>query len=414
MKSFMLAQEGFGACATGGADGENVTVTNAADFTIYATSSLPYTITISGTVTLTSNLKVKSNKTIQGADSNSTVNGGIYIQSGVRNIIVRDLNLTNSPKVGEGDGITIMGGRSIFITHCTFIDCADGMCDITNQADSVTISWCRFRYVNQTTHRYVNLIGSNDTAPDLGYLRVTIHHCWYDQLCNERMPSVRFGRVHVYNNYYDSDSALYCVRSRLYAECLVENNYFEHIINPWEQALSKANGTIAGKLCAVNNNIAFMDTTNDITWLDGWYQDASIISKLIPGTDTVFAPPYTYILDDAHNVNSIVTANAGNKGHSSVDVHEPASIISKFLISQNYPNPFNPTTIIKYQVATSGHVCLTVFNVLGKVITTLVNEFKKPGNYTVQWIAKDVPSGVYFYQMKTREFLQAKKMQVLK
>ncbi len=181
------------------------------------------------------------------------------------------------------------------------------------QADSVTVSWCRFRYVSQTTHKYVNLVGANDThTSDLGRLHLTYHHCWYDQNCNERMPSVRFGRVHVYNNYYRSDSALYCVRTRLYAECLVENNYFERVQNPWELALSIKPGTITGKVHAANNNISFMETTYGVRWMEKTYEDTLIITTLIPGIDTVFIPPYSYTPDNALDVKSMVIAGAGN------------------------------------------------------------------------------------------------------
>jgi pectate lyase len=190
----MVAADGFGANTTGGAGGTSVTVTNAVDFNTYATSPLPYIITISGTIVLSGNVNITSNKTIEGVDSNATINGDLRIGNGAMNVIIQFLNITNPSKVGDGDGITIINGaKNIFVTHCTFIDCADGMCDITNQSDSVTVSWCRFHYINQTTHRYVTLVGSSDSALDSGYLHVTFHHCWYDQLCNERMPSVRFG-----------------------------------------------------------------------------------------------------------------------------------------------------------------------------------------------------------------------------
>ncbi len=315
MTSSMIAADGFGGNATGGAGGTVVTATNAANFTTYATSSSAYIINVSGTITLIGNVNVTSNKTIQGINSSSTINGDLRL-SGVSNVIIQYLNITNSPMpgVGDMDGITILNSaKRIFITHCTFTDCADGMCDITVQADSVTVSWCRFRYVSQTTHKYVNLVGANDAhTSDLGKLHLTYHHCWYDQNCDERMPSVRFGRVHVYNNYYSSDSALYGTRTRLNAECLVENNYFEKVQNPWEQGWGKAAGTVQGKLRAVNNNISYLDTTNGIRWVDGWYDDAYITSKLIPGTDVVFTPPYSYTPDNALDIKSKVMAGAGN------------------------------------------------------------------------------------------------------
>jgi pectate lyase len=408
--NIIVAQDGFGSNATGGAGGTNVTVTTATDYIIYATSLSPYIITISGTITLTGNVYVASNKTFQGADSNATINGGIYIRSGARNVIVKYLNLTNSPKNGEGDGITIMGGRNVFVTHCTFTDCADGSCDITEQADSVTVSWCRFRYVSQTSHRYVNLIGGSDSAPDLGYLHVTIHHCWYDQLCNERMPSVRFGRVHVYNNYYSSDSALYCVRTRLYAECLVENNYFGHVKNPWEVALSITTGTITGKLSAVNNNVSFMDTTNGITWISGWYKDQYIISALTSGTDKVFTPPYSYTLDNAQDVKNIVMTNAGNKKSGSDGVDESASKITGFALCQNFPNPFNPSTTINFEIPKSGVVSLKVYDIYGREIATLVEGVKSAGSHTVEFNGSNLSSGVYFARLRSNSFSQTIKL----
>jgi pectate lyase len=299
LPSFLSAFDGFGRYATGGAGGTTVAVTTAADFTTYATSASAYIINVSGTIVLGNNIFVASNKTIQGIDSGATINGDLWIGNGSRNVVVRYLTITNPLGVGDGDGVTIINGAmNIVVDHCTFVDCADGELDITNGSDSVTVSWCRFRYVNQTTHRNVNLVGSSDTrTSDLGYLHVTFHHCWYDQLCTERMPSVRFGRVHVYNNYFAAAGNNYCVRTRLFAECRVENNYFENVQNPWE--LLTTTGTTDGKLYAVNNNVAFMDSSNGVTWRSGWYTAPGQSQLLIDGTDSVFLPPYLHSLDSA-------------------------------------------------------------------------------------------------------------------
>jgi hypothetical protein len=67
---------------------------------------------------------------------------------------------------------------------------------------------------------------------------------------------------------------------------------------------------------------------------------------------------------------------------------------------QNFPNPFNPTTVISYQLSVNGNVKLGIFDVLGKEVTTLVNEKKSAGTYTVTWnAAAHIPSGVYFYRL---------------
>jgi len=81
---------------------------------------------------------------------------------------------------------------------------------------------------------------------------------------------------------------------------------------------------------------------------------------------------------------------------------------------QNYPNPFNPSTKIKYSVPQSSNVELKVFDILGNEIETLVNEEKPVGTYEVIWYAANLPSGVYFYQLRASEYIQTRKMILLK
>ncbi len=80
----------------------------------------------------------------------------------------------------------------------------------------------------------------------------------------------------------------------------------------------------------------------------------------------------------------------------------------------NYPNPFNPTTTISYYLPTSSHVRIDVFSTLGQKVKTVVNENQSAGNYEIGFNAGDLPSGVYFYQMKTDNFKQQKKMLLMK
>jgi hypothetical protein len=86
----------------------------------------------------------------------------------------------------------------------------------------------------------------------------------------------------------------------------------------------------------------------------------------------------------------------------------------QFILFQNYPNPFNPITTIKYSVPKTSNVNLTVYNVLGKEIITLVNEEKIQGTYEVQFNGKNTSSGVYFYVMKAGNFIGTKKLILLK
>lgn len=89
-------------------------------------------------------------------------------------------------------------------------------------------------------------------------------------------------------------------------------------------------------------------------------------------------------------------------------------IVHKLVLSQNYPNPFNPKTEIGFQIPVSSTVSLTIFNLLGEEVATLVDEEKLPGSYAVEWNADGFPSGVYFYRMTAGEFTETKKLVLIR
>ena len=87
---------------------------------------------------------------------------------------------------------------------------------------------------------------------------------------------------------------------------------------------------------------------------------------------------------------------------------------NSFALEQNYPNPFNPSTRIRYSVPNRSNVIIRVFDILGREIETLVDGEKQTGTYEITWHSKGLPSGVYFYQIKAGDFIQTKKMLLLK
>jgi hypothetical protein len=104
-------------------------------------------------------------------------------------------------------------------------------------------------------------------------------------------------------------------------------------------------------------------------------------------------------------------------GTSWTDIKESEqaeSLVTDYKLEQNYPNPFNPSTSISYSVKSQGRVALKVFDVLGREITTLVNETKAAGNYKVQFNATNLPSGIYFCQMISGNYTNTIKMMMLK
>jgi len=102
-----------------------------------------------------------------------------------------------------------------------------------------------------------------------------------------------------------------------------------------------------------------------------------------------------------------------------VDVEEEKNPIpAEYKLEQNYPNPFNPSTTIRYQFPKAGNVTLKVFDVLGREVATLVDEFRTAGSYEVEFnpasSIKNPASGIYFYQLKAGDYIETKKMLLLK
>jgi pectate lyase len=291
---------------TGGAAGPTVYVGSVTELEAYSDVNPPYTIYITNSFSLSGmSTHIRNNKTVIGLGNIVLTGGGLYLYRAT-NVIIRNLTIRNSTE----DGIGLHYSSHVWIDHCTIMDCADGGIDITQQSDNITISWCRFVYTSAPpgNHNFVSLIAASDS--DSGLYRVTYHHNWWDVNCAERMPSVRFGRAHIFNNYYNAPGNNYCVRTRKQAECRVEGNFFQNVRNPWEQYITSF-GDIQGKLFATSNNVAFLETAYGVTWTGTITNSDGTVRMMIPGTDGVFTPPYSYTLDPVTSVPFIVTNNAG-------------------------------------------------------------------------------------------------------
>ena len=95
-------------------------------------------------------------------------------------------------------------------------------------------------------------------------------------------------------------------------------------------------------------------------------------------------------------------------------VSNNAGVIDGYKLSQNYPNPFNPSTTINYTIPKSGLVSMKVFDISGREVATLINEVKSAGTYDFKFNASNLSSGVYFYRLQSGNFIETKKMFLLK
>jgi pectate lyase len=271
-----------GGGTTGGGTAAPVTVTTAAALISNMQASGSRVIRVSGTIALSGMQKVAANKTIIGVGSTANITGGGLNVDHASNVIIRNINFHD----WADDAINVQYSTRLWIDHNSFRNGFDGAVDIKRSSDFVTVSWNRV-----SSHDKSMLLGHDDanSAEDLGHLRVTYHHNWFDG-STQRHPRVRFGNpVHVYNNYYNGNSG-YGVASTCNAGVYVERNYFENVSNT---VVTQTGDSPAGNTKLLNN---FLVNSGTPAARNG---------------ASVLAIPYAYTVDAAANVKSIVTAGAG-------------------------------------------------------------------------------------------------------
>lgn len=218
-------------------------------------------------------INIPANTTLVGLGRTARIVGAHVRVSNADNVIIRNITFEDAydcfpawdPLDGSAgnwnsqyDNISLTGATHVWIDHCEFNDGAhpdselptyfgrrfqvhDGALDITNASDLVTVSWNRF-----IEHDKIMLIGSSDSAAaDRGRLRVTVHHNLFDRTV-QRLPRVRFGQVHVYNNFYvvDATTFSYAFGVGIESQIFAEANFFKTIgdVRP-DQIISRFNGT---------------------------------------------------------------------------------------------------------------------------------------------------------------------------
>ena len=149
---------------------------------------------------------------------------------------------------------------------------------------------------------------------------------------------------------------------------------------------------------------------NNVAGLDSFYYDKQITEGV------TYYWKVTAVYND--NVMNVLESGPSNEVSTTIITivgEDNSDIVDEFRLKQNYPNPFNPVTTINYQVAENTSVTIVVYDVLGKKIRDLVNDYKVIGSYQVKWDGKNndgsqVSSGIYFYQMTTIHFRDIKKL----
>jgi hypothetical protein len=125
--------------------------------------------------------------------------------------------------------------------------------------------------------------------------------------------------------------------------------------------------------------------------------------------------PYRFINQELRSNSEYILENFfGESKIAGIDEQDVINIPKKYELYQNYPNPFNPMTIINYELPITNKVELYIYNLLGQRVATLVSKKQNAGVYNVEWDGSEFPSGIYYYRIKAGNFVDVKKMILLK
>lgn len=220
--------------------------------------------------------------------------------------------------------------------------------------------------------------------------------------------------LHITRNYDGQYTNQNGVHSRYETQLI--NRDSVHIIYTFENAVYISN----------INQFVFNFLYNNYTYVDSVLKYDSIARAQAGSYNSNYyqiywqlAGNFTIMLfnNASHFIASLIYTSWVNSGSPVFVTHSETSLPEEYFLEQNYPNPFNPSTKIKFGIPDNhnqGLISLTIHNISGKKITTLLNKNLQPGSYEVEWNAAEFPSGIYFCKISSDVFTDTKKMMLVK
>ena len=351
---------GYGKSATGGGNATPILVDTEQELIDALSGNKSNRVVI-----ITANITVSTQFTAKG--SNITLlalpgrclisNGQSSSQSGILNMRGSNIIIRNVTFIGPGaydcDGKDLLqfeDATNAWVDHCDFQDGCDGNFDIKSNADNITVTWCRFRYLKPAKsggsggaadHRFTNLLGQSSSAkPADGTYNVTYAHNWWDNGCKERMVRCRNCEIHFFNCYWNSDVANYYVGPEN-AKCYFEGCTFAGKANSKDKIFKSYGGTNACKFVnSVGNLPSNQGTVNNPSYR---YFIESASDAVANVTDPNCGAGATLIVETDGTIQTcgatlnkyVVTFNLNGKGTDfTQDVYENRTIAA----------PADPTT----------------------------------------------------------------------
>ncbi|MBQ8101069.1 MAG: hypothetical protein IJ169_07265 [Paludibacteraceae bacterium] len=292
----LTASFGYGAAATGGGDATPVLVSSVDELETAMKKKDPAVVIITKNLTFTSQLSIKdvSNKTLMGLPGVTLTsleetkdNSGILFFRRVNNLIIRNLTFIGpgACDINGNDLLCFEDVTDAWVDHCDFQDGIDGNFDNKGGTDSITVSWCRFRYLKApktvegaetNDHRFSNLLGSGASdAPADGTYNFTWAYCWWDEGCKQRMVRARNASLHFLNCYWKSSVADYYIGPEN-VDAYVEGCY-----------LSK----LSSARYIFYQNFNASTVKNGVRFVNSYYEGGALTNVT---NRTVVVPAYTY------------------------------------------------------------------------------------------------------------------------
>ncbi len=390
---------------TGGLGGKTTVVTTIEELQAWASTreknTTPEILHISGKLTTTDvtlsevTIKNGANISIYGINGGELQGIGLNIRD-YNNVIVRNLKIHEV--VYPNDGLTLDNVNHAWVDHNELysingpgitVDTYDGLLDVKKGSQYITISWNVLH-----DHKKVSLVGHTDnqtTAASEGdsLIRVSYHHNYFYNN-DGRNPSLRFGAVHLFNNYfkiiYD-----YGIAVRQGAHALIENNVYEDVVTPI--ATNKFDGP-EGFACERGNVFTHTGPSSITQTACTWWTPTRL--------------PYSYTLDKASDVPALVIRDAGfcsNNAHPTqtlplnilvTGLEDQPSFSGTFLI---YPNPSLDQHHLTFSLSEPSEVTIELYNELGCKVNTLLQGTSVAGKQTYDVDTRALPSGVYRYKV---------------
>ena len=360
-------------------------------------------------------------------------NGGSNAQNGI--VRINSDKMQNKGKIAAGSTVKISLIESereqIYFNDVFFA--ADS---ITVQGDSVQIEADTLNFVFnymkiQDVSEYASIWSDviiNFYATANGILDVS-------QGNGSNIISVGYGSINIYcNNIIAPPQGINYVcapNPNIYpADTTYTNGYISQ-----EYVLDTAGASGTFKLLIQNQSTANKSFNYSISSSKGWVTtmngatqtlapfrfDSLMVNYTIPTAADTLADTVTQVLYVPGVFRDTVYSYIQSSFGQSIGIQKNKSYVDDFRLYQNYPNPFNPTTSIRFDLKKTSHVKLIVYDLLGREVALLVNDKLSYGGYTVDWLAKGYPSGVYFYRIAihsdklvTDEFISTKKMLLIK